>query len=745
MKKLFFLAFALFIFSGYLVSGEKNYSPFTVNQSKTNLAKNSLGAFVDDAKIVDVDMVTVGRIIDEGTEKISLNMPFEGIERSVTLYRFDILTGDAKIVEGTLNGDKLMNNSRDFIAYTSDLKDKTNPLVTVTFFRDNVSALIISNTETYVLAKQKNSNDFIAYQNTKLKIHNDFKCGSDEFGIPDQISRLQKNLKGNVSDIATSNLLRASIAIESDYEFYTFWGNNSNRASTYIISLYIPVSAIYTRDVNAQLQISYLRVWTTASDPYPDATSSNTLLTAFRSYWNANMSGTPRTIAHYISTRSGGLGGIAYIDVLCANTSNGYGYAFSDIDGTFNQIPTYSWDVMVIAHETGHNFGSPHTHSCSWPGGPIDSCYTVEGGCYSGPQIARVGTIMSYCHLNGSIALLFGPLPTELIRSRAEVAPCLNTVSGYYLAYPNGGVILKSGSVIPVMWGTSNLGNVDLQYSSNNGSTWNPLASNLDATLRTYNWTIPYISTTTQAKVRVFQSGNTGTADESDSTFQIRPTINAFNLSSPAQLSRVTVSNGDTSKVHFTFFKAGSLPEFKYTWTLSTTNNAFNYSSLTNNNGADSVISLTRSRLDSLATSWGAANIGDSLRVKWNVKCYTQLDSAVSSSTYLVTLLRTVIGIQQISSLVPDKYFINPNYPNPFNPETNIKFGLPALSKVKITVYDLLGKEVDVLMNGNLEAGEYNANWNASNFSSGIYIYKIEAADIKGNHFTETRKMVLVK
>lgn len=78
-----------------------------------------------------------------------------------------------------------------------------------------------------------------------------------------------------------------------------------------------------------------------------DATASNTLLTAFRSYWNGNMSGTPRTIAHYLSTRPGGLGGIAYIDVLGANTSNGYGYAFSDIDCTFNQVPTYSWDCMV--------------------------------------------------------------------------------------------------------------------------------------------------------------------------------------------------------------------------------------------------------------------------------------------------------------------------------------------------------------------------------------------------------------
>ncbi len=735
----------LFLFTATAFSQSNIFEPFKVNYTKTNLASSELNKIVDDAKIVDVNLDIVNQILDAKSNSISLKIPYNGIELQILLQKFDILNDDARIVSGTESGDKVLSKKPDFIAYTGNLNDKNSPLVVVTFFRNDVSAIIFANQDTYVLVKQSNSNDFVSYQSSKLKIRNDFKCGSEEFGIPDEIIDIQKNLSGNMNSLASSTLLRANIAVESDFEFYTFSGNSVERASNYLISLFVPVSALYVRDINVQLHITYLRVWSIVNDPYPDATSSFTLLNAFRSYWNANMQGTPRTIAHYITTRPGGLGGVAWLNVLCANLSSGFGYAFSDIDGTFNQLPTYSWDVMVVAHETGHNFGSPHTHACSWSGGPIDSCYATEGGCYTGPPIPRVGTIMSYCHLNGSIATLFGPLPSQLMRSRAESAPCLNSLTGFLLATPNGGQIFRSSNSAIIIWGTSNSGNVNIDYTTNNGTNWLTIQNNVDATLRTFTWSVPYIPTTTQARVRVYESGNPANGDQSDSVFQIRPLINSFFLISPPQLFSTHVAPGDTSKIHFTFSKAGTLPELKYKWTLSTVNNVNTYTSFSNNSGNDSVFSISRGLIDSLVSSWGAPNTGDSLRVKWFVKCFSQLDSLNSSNNFLITFLRGVIGIQPISSNIPDKFFISPNYPNPFNPVTKIKFGLPSSSNVKITIFDMLGKEIDILANSNMEAGEYLAEWNAVNFASGIYIYKIEAIDKKGNSFIETRKMVLIK
>ena len=745
MKKLTILTLFLILNVLSVFSQPAVFEPFRVNNYKTSINSTELNKSVDDAKIVDVDLNAVNRILDEKSNSISLKIPYNGSDLQVTLQKFDIMQDGAKIVAGTEAGDKIFANKTDFIAYTGNLNDKNSPLVVVTFFRNDVSALIITEQETVVLAREKNSNEFISFQSSKVKIHKDFKCEADALGIPDRITGIQKSLTGNMNSMATSTLYKANIAVESDYDFYNFNGGNMDRATNYIISLYVPVSAIYVRDVNVQLQISYLRVWTTINDPYPDASSSNEVLVAFRAYWNANMQGTPRTLAHFITTRPGGLGGIAYIDVLCANTSSGYGYGFSDLDGTFNPLPTYSWDVMVVAHETGHNFGSPHTHSCSWPGGPIDSCYAVEGGCYSGPAIARVGTIMSYCHLNGSIALFFGPLPSQLIRSRSETAPCLNTISGYLVATPNGGSMHRSGNVVPIIWGTSNTGTVSIEYTSNNGTTWATIQNNVDATLRTISWTVPYIPSTTQARIRVYQTGNTANGDQSDSVFQLRPTINAFSLLDPPSLYRTYVAPGDTSRIDFRFTKAGTLPELKYKYYISTLNNSNTYTVFSNNSGVDSICTLTRNRLDSLITSWGAVNVGDSLRLRWNIKCFSQYDSLTSSSNAIITLYKGVIGVEPISSNIPDRFFISPNYPNPFNPITKIKFGLPSASNVKITVFDMLGKQVDILANSNLEAGEYSADWNAVNFASGIYIYKIEAVDKKGNSFIETRKMVLVK
>ncbi len=97
-----------------------------------------------------------------------------------------------------------------------------------------------------------------------------------------------------------------------------------------------------------------------------------------------------------------------------------------------------------------------------------------------------------------------------------------------------------------------------------------------------------------------------------------------------------------------------------------------------------------------------------------------------------------------VSQSVPSNYQLFQNYPNPFNPVTNIKFQIPVGNGrdrwVKLIVFDLLGKEIITLVNQQMQPGSYNVDWDASNFPSGVYFYKIEAGD-----FLESKKMVLVK
>jgi subtilisin-like proprotein convertase family protein len=102
---------------------------------------------------------------------------------------------------------------------------------------------------------------------------------------------------------------------------------------------------------------------------------------------------------------------------------------------------------------------------------------------------------------------------------------------------------------------------------------------------------------------------------------------------------------------------------------------------------------------------------------------------------------QTVTGIENpIVTGIPNRFALYQNYPNPFNPATTIKYDIAKDVKVKITVYDLLGREVSVPVNEFKKSGSYSLNFDASRFASGVYFYRIEAGEFK-----DVKRMVLVK
>ncbi|HWQ82559.1 MAG TPA: T9SS type A sorting domain-containing protein [Ignavibacteria bacterium] len=110
----------------------------------------------------------------------------------------------------------------------------------------------------------------------------------------------------------------------------------------------------------------------------------------------------------------------------------------------------------------------------------------------------------------------------------------------------------------------------------------------------------------------------------------------------------------------------------------------------------------------------------------------------------LLNVMKLRTGNQYVhtqNSLVPDKYSLEQNYPNPFNPVTKIMYNIPKESRVTLVVYDILGREVAKLVNNEMKkAGTYIVEFNAFNFASGIYFYRLQAGD-----FVQTKRMVLVK
>lgn len=101
-------------------------------------------------------------------------------------------------------------------------------------------------------------------------------------------------------------------------------------------------------------------------------------------------------------------------------------------------------------------------------------------------------------------------------------------------------------------------------------------------------------------------------------------------------------------------------------------------------------------------------------------------------------LFNSIIGIT--NSQVPVMFSLSQNYPNPFNPVTKITYSVPKQQMVTIRVYDLLGREVTTLVNEIKTSGFYDIEWNAHNFASGVYLYRMEAGS-----FTDVKKMVIIK
>lgn len=132
-----------------------------------------------------------------------------------------------------------------------------------------------------------------------------------------------------------------------------------------------------------------------------------------------------------------------------------------------------------------------------------------------------------------------------------------------------------------------------------------------------------------------------------------------------------------------------------------------------------------------------------------NTQYYWRVNASVLRNLVLLTTpfslpsgFRTLstVGVVQTGTFAPEGFRLYENYPNPFNPATVIKFDIAEASKVDVSVYDILGYKVEELVNADLSAGTYTADWNASSYSSGIYFYRITTPG-----FTQTKRMILAK
>jgi len=352
-----------------------------------------------------------------GPERQTLELPLS-LEKSVQLEleRFEILTPDARFFIGGPSGNRPttrpdvvllrgkvagQERSQAFLAISSSgvvngfVEQEAQPSYAVATMTDDLKA--------------GNHRLTISPVSTAGGLDVPF-CGT-QFD-PDLVRTLDKSLRA-AKDAAGPRLRR--VAIDADHNLVDMFGGNTTQTFDYVVQLMGAVSAIYERDLNFRLVLSFVRLWPDGGEPF-----SSVDLYSFRDYWWTNEDTAGLDLVHLFSgVRNAPFGGISFVTDACGSWAYGID---AYMNGSFLAPVTYpdlgNWDVNVVAHEMGHNFGSWHTHDDAYDP-HIDDC---------GNGVYTRGTIMSYCHggigYQSNIDLRFHRRVQQYVLGVAEYSAC---------------------------------------------------------------------------------------------------------------------------------------------------------------------------------------------------------------------------------------------------------------------------------------------------------------------------------
>ena len=363
--------------------------------------RNTAVQFVADAAVLN-QMETAKPKFVEFAIPVSANetMVLELIPYDIFGDKFQVLNAQNQAV-----------NVHKGVFYKGIVRGDDNSVVSLALSNGELSGIISNDKGNYILGKIKNASNYIFYNDHELIEKSKFDCAVEE--------TIERNIEQTRQTALTESLVCSprpiQIYFEADNAVFVAQGSNMTTATNFVNALFGQVAVLYANE-GITIQLSQLKIWDTA-DPYVSATTTYQMLTRFVAQVGTSFTG---DLAHLISARVLGGGVADGFESLCNK-----GAAISaNITSTVVNVPVYSWNVLVVAHELGHNFGSRHTHSCTWPGGAIDNCADTEGTCDRGPAPVNGGTIMSYCHQVAGIGINlangFGTLPGNFIRNKVN-------------------------------------------------------------------------------------------------------------------------------------------------------------------------------------------------------------------------------------------------------------------------------------------------------------------------------------
>lgn len=397
---------------------------------KTSSSENyDFSRDISEFTLADVQLTSLQEVVNSYEYAIEVKVPFEGSLLTLQLMKSNFIT-DKTIITTQNSFGKNGFNYKFGAYYMGVVKGIPNSYVGISFFDNDIIGLLALPEGNVVIGRSNTNNlsstEYIIYNDKYLKVPNNTSCGLDQARIDAHIPKIDTK---KATRTITTNCVK--FYVECDYKTYQDFGNSVANTTNFATGLFNLVSTLYIND-SVSTSVNQVNVWT-ASDPYAGALNTGDALDSFSNQMSGGFNG---DLAHLLSRRSLG-GGIAWLDVLCDPSYYRCGVSAS-LSTNLTPLPTYSWNTMVVTHESGHNMASKHTHACAWNGDNtrIDNCagnYNIayqEGNCNSfPPNPVGGGTIMSYCHLQGvgiNLSLGFGPQPGALIRLRVNSGPCLS-------------------------------------------------------------------------------------------------------------------------------------------------------------------------------------------------------------------------------------------------------------------------------------------------------------------------------
>ncbi|WP_108808632.1 M12 family metallo-peptidase [Aquimarina spinulae] len=422
-------------------SNFENTELFTATAKKSNL---QIPKQLKDYVLLSLDQSKMKSLQGNFPNTMNLSIPGQKAAMSLDLVKVSIRTDDFSAID--MPSGKML--SRDNIAhYRGVVKGQSNSLVALSFYEDKVSGFISIDGQNgnLVVGPVKNSKSHILYKDKEISYLYDFSCQ-----VEDDIEKggyTIEELADNPQSKAAAKCVKIFFDICTDIVSDK---GGAQAASNYIEAVFNQVAALYAND-QISLKLSGTKAWT-SNQPF-----SNNSLDSYISYKNQN--GLNGDLGHMVNYSFGG-GLAGGIGTLCNSSRKA---AVSGIKGSYQNIPTYSFDVFLISHEVGHNVGSRHTHACVWNGNntAIDGCAgRTEGNCALPGNPAGGGTIMSYCpqtSVGVNFNKGFGSQPANVIRNYIAGSSCLQSCDG-------GGC--NTGDAISVTF--TNNTDCTLQYFQNN-------------------------------------------------------------------------------------------------------------------------------------------------------------------------------------------------------------------------------------------------------------------------------------